>query len=93
MQDYHAELIDLDEACEIMEQSSIIETIRAGELSHLFLCQPERGYLTFMQGGLLSYRSEEDMRIGASGLLGLMTISSRSPLDRTVVVRQTTLTR
>ena len=51
MQDHHAELIDLDEACEIMEQSSIIETIREGELSLLFLSHPERGYLTFMQGG------------------------------------------
>lgn len=51
MQDHHAELIDLDEACEIMEQSKIIETIREGELSLLFLCHPERGYLTFMQGG------------------------------------------
>lgn len=51
MQDHHAELIDLDEACEIMEQSSIIETIREGELNLLFLFHPERGYLTFMQGG------------------------------------------
>ena len=51
MQNHHAELIDLDEACEIMEQSKIIETIREGELNLLFLCHPERGYLTFMQGG------------------------------------------
>lgn len=51
MQDHHAELIDLDLTCEIMEQSAIIETIREGELSLLFLRHPERGYLTFMQGG------------------------------------------
>lgn len=51
MQNHHAELIDLDEACEIMDESTIIETVQEGELSLLFLCHPERGYLTFIQGG------------------------------------------
>lgn len=61
----HAELIDLDLACEIMDQSTIIETINDGELSLLFLCHPERGYLTFIQGGssVLSVRGGfEDRR-------------------------------
>ena len=51
MQDHQAELIDLDQACEIMDESMIIETIREGELNLLFLCHPERGNLTIIQGG------------------------------------------
>ena len=51
MQDHHAELIDLDLFCEIMDESVIIETVRDRELNLQFLKHPVRGFLTGIQAG------------------------------------------
>ncbi|WP_292045581.1 MULTISPECIES: hypothetical protein [unclassified Brevundimonas] len=51
MQDHHAELIDLDLFCEIMDQSVIIEAIREGDLYLHFLKHPLRGVITGVQAG------------------------------------------
>ncbi|WP_419756453.1 hypothetical protein [Brevundimonas sp.] len=51
MQYHHAELIDLDLFCEIMDESVIIETVRDRELNLQFLKHPVRGFLTGIQAG------------------------------------------
>lgn len=51
MQYHHAELIDLDLFCEIMDESVIIETVSDRELHLQFLKHPVRGFLTGIQAG------------------------------------------
>lgn len=51
MQDHHAELIDLDLFCELMEESVIIEIVRDCELLIYMMKHPVRSVITGIQAG------------------------------------------
>jgi hypothetical protein len=48
---HHAELVDLDYATDLLEESLIIETIREGELLLHTFKHPDHGLLNAMQAG------------------------------------------
>ena len=58
----HAELIDLDFYCDLLDESEEVELIQQGELNLHRIIHPRRGFLTAIQGGRFVLLVQGDFR-------------------------------